>query len=153
MNFYLLSESNRNGCIHTHIHMNMICSVLVCCAGPLVAPVAVKGELDVVLSESLLILSWLVEFSSGLLQREQERVWKRERGEKERKKENGRNNKKTELGLPPLPIVFFFQSPPAKDHRPASPPAKKISGPQVTWLTKLILNLPCRLALSDSQPL
>lgn len=53
--------------------------------GPLVAPVAVKGELAVVLSESLLILRWLVKFSSGLLLREPDRAWsdeKQRRGKK-----------------------------------------------------------------------
>lgn len=42
----------------THAHAEVfIADVLLCRLGPLVAPVAVKGELDVVLSESLLILS------------------------------------------------------------------------------------------------
>lgn len=56
--------------------------------GPLVAPVAVKGELAVVLSESLLILRWLVKFSSGLLLREPDRAWSDEKQRKGKKKAN-----------------------------------------------------------------
>lgn len=84
----ILQETSRHSFskVHTHTRVrthSTMCSVLLwCCVGPLVAPVAVKGELDVVLSESLLILSWLVEFSSGLLQRERERLCEeKERGE------------------------------------------------------------------------
>lgn len=72
-----------------------------CSVRPHAAPVAVKGELVVVLSESPLILSWLVEFSSSAEERQskQERVRKRdkERKKEEKKKKSERKGGKKRL--------------------------------------------------------
>ena len=99
---------------------------------------------------------------SGILirapsERARESVDERKGGEREGEKKR-RNKERAELGrtsLPRLGLPRFLSSvtPRQGPQGPASPPANEISGPRVTWLTTLILNLPCRLVLSHSQPL
>lgn len=81
-----------------------------CSVRPHAAPVAVKGELVVVLSESLLILSWLVEFSSSAEERQskQERVRKRdkERKKEEKKRRVREKGKKRDFRVSEIPFSF-----------------------------------------------